>query len=165
MTRSLPPPYRAGPGMLLPTPSEREPLRAAREPCGNTRGHLPDRRPPREAQMTKITSSSKRNRDSSKVSMRGNLKRCGKSYARSTAAKERGGRFAWRSTYVEVTPGRPTETNGYIQYGIACVHEQPPATAPGSRRQFGLYSQRSFVKGFFVHHKRLVQQVLRHLEK
>lgn len=51
-------------------------------------------------------------------------------------------------------------TNGYVQYGIASVHGRLP---PRSGRQFGLYSQRSFVKGFLIHHKRLVQQVLRHL--
>lgn len=62
--------------MLLPIPSEQELLRAAREPHGNTGVHQPDRQPPREEQMTKITSL-KRNRDSSKVSMRETLNDAG----------------------------------------------------------------------------------------
>lgn len=69
--------------------------------------------PPPGEQVTRRTSL-KRNRDSSEVSMRETLKRCGKSYARATAAKERGGRLAWRSTDVKVTPGRPTETRRYL---------------------------------------------------
>lgn len=73
---SLPLPYRVCPGMLLPVPSEQEPLRAAQEPRGNTGVHLPDRQPPREEQMTKITSL-KRNRDSSKVLMHETLNDAG----------------------------------------------------------------------------------------
>lgn len=114
--------------------------------------------------MTRRTSL-KRNRDSSEVSTRETLKRCGKSYARATAAKERGGRLAWRSTDVKVTPGRPRKHGDiYIQYGIVGATAGARYRA-ASGRQFGLYSQRSFVKGFFVHHKGLVQQVLCHLGK
>lgn len=113
--------------------------------------------------MTKITSS-KRNRDSSKVSMRETLNDAGNPTRGLLRPKNEGGGLLGEAhTWKSLQGVQQKQT--YIQYGIACVHEQPPATAPGSRRQFGLYPQRSFVKGFFVHHKRVVQQVLRHLEK
>lgn len=87
-----------------------------------------------------------------------NLNQGGKSYARSSAAWGGGGLLGEAQTWESLQGVHGT--NGYVQYGIASVHGRPP---PRSGRQFGLYSQRSFVKGFLVHHKRLIQQVLRHL--
>lgn len=112
--------------------------------------------------MTTRTSS-KRNRDSSEVSMRETLNDAGNPTRGLLRLKNEGdGWLGEAQTWRSLQGAQQKQGDIYIQYGIAGATAAAGHRA-ASGRQFGLYSQRSFVKGFFVHHKGLVQQVLRHL--